>query len=232
MGVMNRKEKVINAAATVLLVTAVVMCITVIAQILSKGYVTMFGTSLFRVVTGSMEPTISTGALLISREVDIDEVEEGDIVCFRSMESNMLGQVITHRVVDIVKGNDGETYLETRGDANPASDGYYVMSDNLIGEVSAYTKEGNILAKIYAVVTSPLGFLSCIVFPILLVAGFIMQGSVNVIRKELDVISQGIQDKPAEPAITQEEYEQMVERLRKEVLEEVKQSVEQAGEKR
>lgn len=232
MGVMNRKDKVINAAATVLLVTAVVLCITVIAQTLSKGYVSMFGTSLFRVVTGSMEPTIPTGALLISREVDIDEVEKGDIICFRSMESNMLGQVITHRVVDVIEGKDGETYLETRGDANPASDGYYVTSSNLIGEVSAYTKEGNILAKIYSVVTTPLGFLSCIVFPVLLVAGFIMQGSVNVIRKELDVISQGIQDTSIEQVITPEEYEEMIERLRKEVLEEVKQSVEQSGEKR
>lgn len=229
---MNHKEKIINAAASVLLVAAVVLCITVIAQTLSRGYVTFFGTSLFRVVTGSMEPTIPTGALLISREVDIDEVEEGDIICFRSMESNMLGQVITHRVVDVVEGNDGETYLETRGDANPVSDGYYVTNSNLIGEVSAYTKEGNILAKIYSVVTTPLGFLSCIVFPILLVAGFIMQGSVNVIRKELDVISQGIQDTPIEQVITPEEYEEMIERLRKEVLEEVKQSVEQSGEKR
>lgn len=229
---MNRKEKIINAVASVLLVTAVVLCITVIAQTLSKGYVTFFGTSLFRVVTGSMEPTIPTGALLISREVDIDEVEKGDIICFRSKETNMLGQVITHRVVDVLEGEDGEIYLETRGDANPASDGYYVTGGNLIGEVSAYTKEGNILAKIYSVVTTPLGFLSCIVFPILLVAGFIMQGSVNVIRKELDAISEGIQDKPIEHAITPEEYDEMVERLRKEVLEEVKQSVKQAGEKR
>lgn len=229
---MNRKEKIINAVASVLLVTAVVLCITVIAQTLSKGYVTFFGTSLFRVVTGSMEPTIPTGALLISREVDIDEVEKGDIICFRSKETNMLGQVITHRVVDVLEGEDGEIYMETRGDANPASDGYYVTGGNLIGEVSAYTKEGNILAKIYSVVTTPLGFLSCIVFPILLVAGFIMQGSVNVIRKELDAISEGIQDKPIEHAITPEEYDEMVERLRKEVLEEVKQSVKQAGEKR
>ena len=59
-----------------------------------------------------------------------------------------------------------------------------------------------------------------------------MQGSVNVIRKELDVISQGIQDTSIEQVITPEEYEEMIERLRKEVLEEVKQSVEQSGEKR
>ena len=226
---MNRKGKIINAAVSVLLIAAVVLCITVIAQTLSKGYVTIFGTSLFRVVTGSMEPTIPTGALLISKEVDIEEVEEGDIICFRSMESNMLGQVITHRVVVVVDGKDGHTYVETRGDANLTSDGYYVTESNLIGKVSGYTKEGNILAKIYSTVTTPFGFLSCIVFPILLMASLIMRESVSSIRKELDAISQGTQEKTIEHTISPEEYEAMVERLRKEVLEEVKNSVESAG---
>ena len=226
---MNKKGKIMNTAVTVLLIAAVVLCITVIAQTLSKGYVTIFGTSLFRVVTGSMEPTITTGALLISKEVNIEEVEEGDIICFRSMESNMLGQVITHRVVKVVEGKDGETYLETRGDANPTSDGYYVTERNLIGKVSVYTKEGNVLARIYSVVTTPLGFLSCIVFPILLIASFIMRGSVNSIRKELDAISKETQETTVANMMSKEEYEAMVERLRKEVLEEVKQSVEEAG---
>lgn len=226
---MNKKGKIMNVAVTVLLVAAVVLCITVIAQTLSKGYVTIFGTSLFRVVTGSMEPTIPTGALLISKEVDIEEVKEGDIICFRSMESNMLGQVITHRVVKVVEGKNGETYLETRGDANPVSDGYYVTERNLIGKVSVYTQEGNLLARIYSVVTTPLGFLSCIVFPILLIASFIMRGSVNSIRKELDAISKETQETTVANMMSKEEYEAMVERLRKEVLEEVKQSVEEAG---
>ena len=34
-------------------------------KVLTRGYVTLGGYSLFRVVSGSMEPTISTGALLI-----------------------------------------------------------------------------------------------------------------------------------------------------------------------
>ena len=141
----------------------------------------------------------------------------------------MLGQVITHRVVKVIDGKDGKTYLETRGDANPAADGYYVTEKNLIGKVSVYTKEGNLLAKIYAVVTTQIGFLSCIVFPILLVASFIMRGSVNSIRKELDAISKVTQETTVENVMSPEEYEAMVERLRKEVLEEVKQSVEEAG---
>lgn len=227
---MSKKEKWMNAAVSVLLAAAVVLCITVIAQTLSKGYITFWGHSLFRVVTGSMEPTIPVDALLITEEVDIEEIKEGDIVCFRSMETNMLGQVITHRVVKVIEQESGEIYLETRGDANPSSDGHYVTEKNLIGKVSTYTKEGNIIAAVYATITTPFGFLAFVVFPILLVAGFIMKGSVSSIQKELDILSRESEETKESSSISPEEYQEMVERLRNEILEEVRQSVEKARE--
>ena len=227
---MSKKEKWMNAAVSVLLAAAVVLCITVIAQTLSKGYITFWGHSLFRVVTGSMEPTIPVDALLITEEVDIKEIKEGDIVCFRSMETNMLGQVITHRVVKVIEQESGEIYLETRGDANPSSDGHYVTEKNLIGRVATYTKEGNIIAAVYATITTPFGFLAFVVFPILLVAGFIMKGSVSSIQKELDILSRESEETKESSSISPEEYQEMVERLRNEILEEVRQSVEKAGE--
>lgn len=227
---MSKKEKWMNAAVSVLLAAAVVLCITVIAQTLSKGYITFFGHSLFRVVTGSMEPTIPVDALLITEEVDIEEIKEGDIVCFRSMETNMLGQVITHRVVKVIEQESGEIYLETRGDANPSSDGHYVTEKNLIGKVATYTKEGNIIAAVYATITTPFGFLAFVVFPILLVAGFIMKGSVSSIQKELDILSRESEETKESSSISPEEYQEMVERLRNEILEEVRQSVEKARE--
>lgn len=228
---MSKKEKWMNAAVSVLLAAAVVLCITVIAQTLSKGYITFFGHSLFRVVTGSMEPTIPVDALLITEEVDIEKIKEGDIVCFRSMETNMLGQVITHRVVKVIERENGDIYLETKGDANPSADGHYVTEKNLIGKVSTYTKEGNIIAAVYAAITTPFGFLAFVVFPILLVAGFIMKGSVSSIQEELNTLSQGNGEMKEDSPISPEEYQEMVERLRNEILEEVRQSVEKAGEK-
>ena len=70
---------------------------------MSQGYVQFFGNSLFRVVTGSMEPTISTGALMITREVDINTIALNDIVCFRTQEAAIWGKIVTHRVVEILE---------------------------------------------------------------------------------------------------------------------------------
>ena len=77
--------KAVNILVTVALVLAVILCFTVVTQVLSHGYVTLFGHSLFRVVTGSMEPEIPVGAILVSRETDITELRIGDIVCFFSV---------------------------------------------------------------------------------------------------------------------------------------------------
>lgn len=225
---MNKKDKIIYSAVSVMLAASVVLCITVIAQIMSKGYVNLFGVSYFRVATGSMEPTITTGSLIISKDADIEKIEIDDIICFRSKESNMLGQVITHRVVDKIVNEEGQIYLETCGDANPSVDGYYVTENNLIGKVSYYTKEGNVIARIFTMLTSKTGFLSCIVFPVLLISGIIMKDSVKSIKKELQIISQEKTKTPVEE-ISPEEYEAIVNRLKKEILEEVKQGVEKAG---
>ena len=130
---------IVEIVSSIVLLLTLVICISVMAQVMSKGYVTILGYSLFRVETGSMEPTISTGALLVCKERKIVDVELEDIICYRSKSKQMLGQVITHRVIQILTSDDGNILLETRGDANTISDGYYVTEDNLIGEVVWYS---------------------------------------------------------------------------------------------
>ena len=226
-----KKKKLYQVTVTVILLAAVILCITVIAQIMSRGYVTVMGHSLFRVATGSMEPAIPTGALLVSKEIEIEEIRTGDIICFRSKESNMLGQVITHRVIDILYDEEGEIYLETCGDANPSADGYYVTKHNLIGKVSYHTKEGNILAAFFSVVTSRIGFLSCVAMPVLLICGMVLKSSVRTIQKELyQAGKREISQSPKE-LFSEEEYEELVTKLKKEILEEVVQDVVQDVEK-
>lgn len=228
---MNKKHKIISSIVTGILIISIILCVTVVAQILTVGYVSVMGNSVFRVVTGSMEPTIPKGAILLSKEENIENIKVGDIICFRSKSSDMLGQVITHRVVEIFDTEDGKLCLETRGDANTVSDGYLVTSENLIGKVSWFTKDGNLMARILALLTDRVGFLSCIVFPILLITSLIMKDSIKSIRKELIKMSKVTEEVKPEPQdissmMDPEEYEALVASLKKEILEELIQSVE------
>ena len=63
--------------STVILVIAVLLCLVVTIQTLSTGYTSFFGYSVFRVVTGSMEPTIPVNAVLLCKHMDIEDPLRG-----------------------------------------------------------------------------------------------------------------------------------------------------------
>lgn len=220
--------RLISFLVTVLLILAVMLCAFVAVQVLNNGYVNIGGFMMFRVVTGSMEPEIPVGALLVARQVDIDTVQVKDIVCFSTKENQILGQTVTHRVVDILAGLDGGTLLQTKGDANPVADGYYVDQEHFIGKVVWYTGDDSVLASIVSFFTNRVGFLGCIVFPCLMLAALILRECVSNIRMELDAAKEALEQEENwedDPlcGMTPEEYEQMVARIRAELIEELMQ---------
>ena len=222
-----RLHRWISTVVTVLLVLAVVFCLYSVVQVLSKGYDNIGGFMMFRVVTGSMEPTMPTGTLLITREVDIETVALDDIVCFRTRVSEIWGKIVTHRVVDIMETAEG-ILLETKGDANLASDIYYVDSSNFIGKVIWHSGDGNVLADLVSLFTSKIGFLGCIALPSLILAALILKNSVGSIRHELMMVMEmerqqkiAAEQNAGAFEITEEEYNEMYERIRKELIEEL-----------
>ena len=215
---------------TVLLVLAVGMCLYVVIQVRSLGYVNLGGFMMFRVVTGSMEPTIATGALLIAREVDIASIRLDDIVCFRTQVSEIWGNIVTHRVVSVLQEPTGSILLETKGDANLVSDIFFVDKSNFVGKVVWYSGSDNLLAGILSVFTNKIGFLGCIVFPTLLISSWILRDSVASIKQEMLAIMEEEsrelekgQNQELDPlcGMTQEEYNEMYERIRAELMEEL-----------
>ena len=221
----NKKNRAGTICITVLLGIAIALCVLVMSQVLSKGYLTVGGYSVFRVITGSMEPEIPTGALLVVQKTPMEEIKEKDIVTFRSREAGRFDMIITHRVISVYEGADRRLYLETKGDANQYADGQYVDETYLIGKVIYHTKEGNVVAGILSVLTSKMGFLACIVLPCLLIGAFVMRDCLKTMRKELDAMNREIAKEQKEK--NEESYEEMRERLRQELLKELNQSAEQ-----
>jgi len=95
------------------------------------------------VESGSMEPLISRGDLLIVRGVPASDIRsgtiedmDGDIIVFsaQGVWSNPPAEPIVHRVVD-KKFEDGIWQFRTKGDANPIVDEGWVPEDNILGVV-------------------------------------------------------------------------------------------------
>ena len=223
------REKIVSVLSTVLLIFAVGVFLFVTWQVRTQGYVNLGGKSLFRVVTGSMEPTITRGALLMSKETPIEDIVEGDVVCYRSREGDTRDWIITHRVVAVRRGADGTVSLETRGDANNASDLQPVRAGDLIGKVVWYTKQGDGLSNFLSFLTSGIGFLALVAVPGFLIASLLLVRSINSVRQELAGLNEALAEQkkqkkqavPQEPPAPQGLSPAEKEQLRREVLQEL-----------
>lgn len=217
----------LSISVTVLLILAVLLCLYVTIQLVSKGYTSVGGYMMFRVVTGSMEPTIPTGALLVAEEIDAVALQENDIICFRTQEEQISGKIVTHRVVEKLEGIDGSILLRTQGDANLVADGFFVEQEHLLGKVIWHTGDDSVLASIFSFFTNGVGFLSCIVLPCLLLAGLLLKECMSNIRREMANALQALEgeegQKEADPlcGMTEEEYRQLYEKISAELMEEL-----------
>jgi len=81
------------------------------------------------VASGSMQPALDTGDVIIIAKVPADIIKEGDIIQFRKAEE----VTIIHRVIEIQE-TEGATFFITKGDANNAPDRDPVIPENVVGK--------------------------------------------------------------------------------------------------
>lgn len=92
----------------------------------------VIGATPYTVISGSMEPGIPTGSVVVAEPQPFEEVGVGDVVTYQ-LEPGQ-AEVVTHRVVGI-DTVDGEPRLRTQGDANEEADPEPVRSEQLRGTV-------------------------------------------------------------------------------------------------
>ena len=154
--------KLFNAAAIVLIFVSVFVLLSVVLT--PAGQVPqVLGYSVFRVMTGSMEPEIREDSLLVVQKTPPEDIAPGDVISFFSPDPMLEGAVNTHRVVRIEKEN-GRTQFITKGDANVIEDTYPTDASALVGRV-VFQSYG--LGKTVSLLSSPLVFGIIILLPLL-----------------------------------------------------------------
>lgn len=109
--------------------------------------------STFVIRGGSMEPAIPLGSLVVVGPSA--DYAVGDVVSLRNGEA-----VVTHRVVG-VETIDGQTRLQTRGDANEATDASYAAPSDAIGRVEVSVPFAGFLL---AFLGQPIGIIAVLSF--------------------------------------------------------------------
>jgi signal peptidase len=123
----------IASTAGVLLLVVVVVPFVVYAVPQVVG-----GNGSYAVLSGSMEPNISAGDVIITEGVGAGAIERGDVITFRRSGDT---RPTTHRVIEVVdsegEGSQGAGGLafRTQGDANENPDQQLVSPDSVNGRV-------------------------------------------------------------------------------------------------
>lgn len=119
------------------------------------------------VLTGSMEPEISSGDMIIVKQIDSADVKEKDVIAFFDPDGN--GQsILTHRVVGITE-KDGQRAFITKGDANNGEDRLPAEADSLVG-IYMFRIPG--LGNVAMFMQTTAGLIVCVVLPLLLLVGY------------------------------------------------------------
>lgn len=122
--------------------------------------------SLYTIVSGSMEPNIKVWDVVISKKVKSpEEIKVGDVITFTSTSSISRGMIVTHRVMEVKKENDGYKY-KTKGDNNLSPDSAYAEYNNIIGKVILRVPQ---LGRVQHFLGTQGGWLVVIVIPALFI---------------------------------------------------------------
>lgn len=113
--------------------TGVVALVVVMAVLALVG--PRFGWNTHPVLSGSMEPALPVGGVIVTVPVRLEDVQVGDIITFDTGQHR-----ITHRVIEIVNQEQGgRQWFRTKGDANEEADGQLVTSSTeFVAKAIAY----------------------------------------------------------------------------------------------
>lgn len=146
-----------------LLIFALIVCL----QRFSNNSISLFNYRLFSVVTGSMAPMYNIGDILLCKEVDVNTLKIGDDISYVGDDGTYKDKVITHRIIDIKKDENGEPVFYTKGIATSVVDPA-VTKEQIYGKI---VNEIEPMSRLYKFVSTTKGFYMAIFVPLTLLIG-------------------------------------------------------------
>ena len=103
-----------------------------------------YGWEFDAVLSGSMEPELAVGGLVVIKPVDAQLVETGDVISFKLPD---IDTPICHRVIDIQEMAGGRLF-QTKGDANEEPDISLIPAESVSGKEVFYLPYVGNLARL------------------------------------------------------------------------------------
>jgi signal peptidase I len=114
----------------------------------------VFGYRTMTMLTSSMAPEIEPGDVTVVTPLPIEDVTAGMVIAYHIPIDDR--RVVTHRVIDVQRGLDGSTTVQTKGDANETADPWLaVLEGDTAWQVQAVIPEiGHVIQALRSPVVS------------------------------------------------------------------------------
>ena len=152
-------RKIINIISTVLLVLLVLLVIFIFISRATGNSPSIFGYRLFRVSSGSMEPELSIGDVILDKKVTPEEIHKDDTITYKGDQGDFKGIMVTHKVIDEPYEENGVWYFQTQGIVSGSLKDPLITYDQVQGKM---IKKLSYLNKIYTFFLSPAGLMTFI----------------------------------------------------------------------
>ena len=124
---MRRSFRVIARTTAGLLTGSVVVLAAAYLALVVAGYKPA------AVYSGSMEPALGVGSLVVTKPVPSKTVRVGDVITFS--DPYVKTRLVTHRIVRVLHTRQGIAYW-TKGDANATRDPWTIKLSDQVGRLS------------------------------------------------------------------------------------------------
>ena len=158
-------KKILSILGTILLVILLAVVVVMFNARLSGEAPSVFGYQVFRVSSGSMEPELMIGDVILIKEAEPQDIQKGDIVTYKGEEGDLNDKFITHKMIEDPQLVDGRYVFHTQGiydGAVPDPDWY---EDQLLGE---FVCKIPFIDSVYSFFLKPYGLITFVLVIIVL----------------------------------------------------------------
>jgi len=150
-GWQTRVPKWVVKAAKVAEYVGIALVVVLMTMVVLALLAPHFGWRADTVLSGSMEPALPVGCVQVTKPINPEDIQVGDIITFRSPTN---GKLMSHRVVAV---EDDQSYqFRTKGDANENVDPYLIPSENVVGRVCFKVAH---VGRVVEYLKTPIGFI-------------------------------------------------------------------------
>lgn len=161
----NKAFTILGIIACIILAPILILNIILIIKgftVDSNSIPNIGGTFPLIVKSGSMSGTVETGDLMFAHTVeDTSSFKKGDIIVYWDKAEG--GSLVTHRIIEVTKDDDGKLAYRTKGDANATADAKLIYPEKIIG-----TYQGKItgLGNVALFMQTIPGLIICVILPL------------------------------------------------------------------